>query len=315
MVKFIRVSSGTAAILGLTEERPWIKCETAYLLTARPCLAKCKFCSQSVKEKTKYLSRIEWPKFELELVGEKLRTKNFKRVCIQCTKYPELFQDLIEILEVLALEKPISISAPPFDKKEMKVLKELNTERIGIHLDCVNEKLFSELKPFYNWDEHFKAIKAALKIFGDFRVTSHLIVGLGEKEEEVVAMIDNLHSKKVLTSLFPFTPIKGTPLESRKKPPLWSYRKLQVAHYLIHEGLVDLSDITFNENGEIIDFGIALERLYLDLYDPYIFSTRGCPNCRRPYYTESPGGEMYNYPYGLSRDLIKREVTLLKKFL
>jgi len=40
------------------------------------------------------------------------------------------------------------------------------------------------------------------------------------------------------------------------------------------------------------------------------FRTSGCSSCNRPYYNESPGTELYNYPSELSEDEADRALDL-----
>ncbi len=281
----VRVSYGSAIKLGLLKKRIDCLPTTIYLMTKGICTGKCLFCAQSNASGSEMLSRVIWPEFSLEDVLKNLKDE---RVCIQCLNYKNLFDDVMEIVE--NVDNEISVSAQPFSEEELKILSK-KIDRIGISLDCANKDLFERIKPTYSWDKHWKNLERAVKIFGDFKVTSHLIVGLGETEEEMVKIIQKLHEKKIKPSLFAFTPLKGTPLENKERPSLKKYRKIQLAYHLITE---DISrDFKF-KNGEIVDFGVKIED-YIE--NPVIYTTRGCPKCNRPYYNESPGGTIYNYPY------------------
>jgi biotin synthase len=281
----VRVSYGSAIKLGLLKKK--INClpMTIYLMTRGSCTGKCLFCAQANNSGSKMLSRIVWPEFSLEDVLKNLKDE---RVCIQCLNYKNLFDDILEIVE--SMDNKISVSAQPFSGKELKTLSK-KIERIGISLDCANKDLFEKIKPTYSWNEHWEKLEKAVEIFGDFKVTSHLIVGLGETEEDMVKVIRKLHRKKIKPSLFAFTPLKGTPLENKERPSLKKYRNVQLAYHLITGNISN--DFRFR-NGEIIDFGVKIED-YIE--NPVIYTTRGCPKCNRPYFNESPGGIIYNYPY------------------
>ncbi|HDN75643.1 MAG TPA: biotin synthase, partial [Acidilobales archaeon] len=66
---YIRVSYGTLSILGLQYYPSNVKPNIAYIMQYDPqgCLGKCSFCSQSryYKANKEFLSRIVWPKMDL----------------------------------------------------------------------------------------------------------------------------------------------------------------------------------------------------------------------------------------------------------
>ena len=140
-------------------------------------------------------------------------------------------------------------------------------------------------------------------------MTTHLIVGLGETEEEFVKTLQRCVDMGVYPALFAFTPIPGTLLSDNPPPPLASYRKLQLAHYLITKGMSRYEDMTFRNN-RLVDFGISNEQLKAVIWRGEPFMTSGCPGCNRPYYNERPGGPLYNFPRRPTLD----EIAKIEKF-
>ena len=71
----IRVSIGSATILGLTKNIMDAKPTTTYLLTYRPekCSANCGFCPQArmSKGRADMLSRVTWPPFPTDASGRR----------------------------------------------------------------------------------------------------------------------------------------------------------------------------------------------------------------------------------------------------
>jgi len=135
-----------------------------------------------------------------------------------------------------------------------------------------------------------------VQIFGRGRVSTHLIVGLGETEKGMVETIQRCVDSGVYPGLFAFTPIQGTVLENQPQPSLSQYRRLQLAHHLLTKGLVRCENMRFNEDGRLADFGVPTEQLWRVIHDAESFVTSGCPDCNRPYYNERPSGPIYNYP-------------------
>ncbi len=81
-----------------------------------------------------------------------------------------------------------------------------------------------------------RQLNEALEVFGKGNVSTHVIVGLGETEKEAVEVIQRCVDMGVLPALFAFTPVRGTALEAKSPPKLESYRRVQLARYLIVNG-------------------------------------------------------------------------------
>jgi len=190
---------------------------------------------------------------------------------------------------------PISVSCQPLRSKDFRKLARLGVERISIALDAATPELFKRVKgDGYTWDGHIKALKQARIVFGNF-VTTHLIVGLGESEEEMIRTIQFLHDMGITVGLFAFTPVPGTPLYSKRPPDITSYRKIQLSRFLIVSGKKRVEQMRFL-NGRLADFGMDREALKRIVRSGEPFRTSGCPHCNRPFYNESPRGPLYNYP-------------------
>jgi len=306
----IRVSIGSAIVLGLTEGRLDAEPTTAYLLTYKKgrCQASCAFCPQSrlSQGRADMLSRIVWPVFPTEEVIPRIKDafqqKKIVRVCIQALNYPSVVQDIAALARRISesSEIAISVSCQPLSREDLERLADAGAQRIGIPLDAVTEEIFNRVKGSgiggpYRWEGHFKALREAVEIFGRGNVTTHLIAGLGETGEEFVKMIQLCVDLGVYPALFAFTPIPGTVLSSRPSPPIDYYRRLQVAHYLITKGIRRYEDMAF-KNGQLVDFGVSKDELRKIIMKGEPFMTSGCPGCNRPYYNERPSGPLYNIP-------------------
>lgn len=311
-IEKIRVSVGSASVLGLgTIAKFKDPPTTCYIMTYkdRHCIANCGFCPQarSSHSSEEMLSRVNWPVYSFKNFLSKLKylqpSKKFRRICIQTLNYPENFIDLIEIITQIRnnTDIPISVAIPPMSKEKLKKLKTVGVQRVGIALDGATPEVFNKIKGSevngpYRWNQHIKKLMEALKIFSEGFVSTHIIIGLGETEQEVIERIGELHSLKILVSLFAFTPIKGTRFESKSQPSLLSFRKLQLGRYLIVNEDKKLKDFNFSVKGNLVNFNINRRELQNIVYNTDAFLTSGCPGCNRPYYTSKPSGPIYNYP-------------------
>jgi biotin synthase-related radical SAM superfamily protein len=321
----VRVSVGTASVLGLLRYRLSVSPTTAYLMTYTEgsCLANCSFCAQARDHQANrdQLSRVVWPDYPLDRVIDGFRNPVhdvLERVCVQVIYYPGFLDDTVDLVRLLREETglPVSVDTCPVDKESLLRLREAGAEMISIPLDGATPRIFDEIKGRdvkgpYRWERHIEALRAAVEVFGDDNVGSNLIVGLGETEKEATELIQMLHDMKVKTVLFAFTPLAGTRLEDLPPPQLENYRRLQAARHLIVNGHAAMEDMSFDEDGKITSYGEV--DLYAVLGDGVAFMTTGCPGCNRPFYNERPSGPFYNYPRPLKEDEIKEELASLKK--
>ncbi len=310
----VRVSYGTAIAMGLVNARMMAKPTTAYLMTYWPgrCRNDCAFCAQARSSKADWekLSRVTWPVFELDEVLEALPKGSFSRVCLQTIDYPDLVEDVLTLIsELERAGLPISISITPVDDNVLEEFRERSVDYIGVGLDVASKRLFGKLKRgLYSWEAMWDFTERAVRTFGRGRVFVHLIVGLGETDREIVETMVQAYEMGAEVSLFAFTPIKGTPLESGRSPSLERYRRLQIARYLVEKGY---SMETFAFDGdELKGFTISQDEL-LRILPTSVFATHGCPACNRPYYNERPKKEPYNFPFPPNRGYFEEYITRL----
>jgi len=309
--KTIRVSVGSAVVIGLLNEKLDAAPTTAYLMTYRKgkCIANCGFCPQArgSHSRADALSRVSWPVFAtknvLDGIEKGFEDGKIRRVCFQALNYPEVFTHLLALIKAIRQKAkvPISISCQPLSSENIRKLAEAGAERIGIPLDVATKELFDKIKGLaaggpYSWEKQFKLLSEAVHIFGKGKVSTHLIVGLGETEREMVEIIQCCVDMGVLPALFAFTPIAGTTLERVPQPPIQKYRRIQIARHLIVHGIARYEDMRFDEEGCTSDFGVGEQTLLQIVQMGEPFLTSGCPNCNRPYYNEKPSGPIYNYP-------------------
>ncbi len=323
--RLVRVSLGTALVLGLAQGKLDARPSTAYFMTysGSRCTANCRFCSQARDSSSRgdMLSRVTWPTFSTADALEKLRhvskTSTIKRACIQALNYSQVFDDVASLVEAVKKESSlaVSVSCQPLNANDISLMKRRGADRLGLPLDAATREVFDNIKGKtaggpYVWDKQLDMLRKAVAIFGKNNVSTHLIVGLGETEEEIIAMIQKCVVMGVLPGLFAFTPVKGTSLEDMRQPPIKSYRRIQMARFLILEG-ADKEKMSFNLKGELVDFGVKNRVLHDAADSGAPFLTSGCPSCNRPYYNEKPSGPIYNFP----RKPSAQEILLIKKNL
>jgi biotin synthase-related radical SAM superfamily protein len=285
---------------------------TAYLLTYSEwkCTANCGFCSQARDSKSRadVLSRVTWPAFAAREVLSKLKTASqrgiVKRVCIQTLNYPAVLKELLTLVKELKRIRvgiPVSVCYQPLNKEGMVKLRQAGVDRISIPLDAATEDAFERVKGSlaggpYDWGRQHDALLEAAEVFGRGRVSTHLIVGLGETEKEMMKSTQWCVDNGIYPALFSFTPVPGTSLEHHAPPTISHYRRTQLARYLIVRGELRIEKMSFDLEGSIIDFGVSQRELNSAIQSGCPFVTSGCPDCNRPYYNEKPSGPLFNFP-------------------
>ena len=311
LVELVRLSLGTAIEIGLESGNKTPNFTTAFLMTYREegCEANCAFCpqAQDSTSASDRLSRISWPEFELtEIIENWPPPGQFRRICIQTICFPEVVNEVVEIVRALrkVSKLPISVAIHPIPTEDMQRLKDVGVTNIGIALDASTETIFDEIKgetrgSMYRWEKHKQSLLDAQTIFGGGYVTTHLIIGLGETEKEATDFIFDMNDAGISVGLFAFTNIKGTSLENHPQPDLSMYRRIQVVRHLIAKGQLNRDQVNEAIDNRII-LDVSPDILREALSSGVAFQVTGCKGCNRPFYNERPRGPMYNYPRPLN---------------
>ncbi|NLA27299.1 MAG: radical SAM protein [Firmicutes bacterium] len=310
----IRLSLGTAALLGLIRMQTKSLPTTAYLLHGEGCLMNCSFCPQAREAQGRggRLGRVTWPPFSKKEVVAALQRaagEGLQRICLQAVCEPGIRDTLAGLVRLLSesVTLPLSLSAPVRSTAEAALLFKAGAERISIAIDAASDELYSRHKGG-NLQKRLALLRECARLWPG-RMNTHLICGLGETEEELALLLHLLQREGITVGLFAFTPLKGTALEGQPPPEPASYRRLQSLHYLLRQGHVSWKNLHFSE-GRLISFGIGENEMRHLLGGGEAFQTSGCPGCNRPYFNERPGGFIYNYPHPLSTAEIAAALSL-----
>ncbi len=313
----MRLSAGTAACLGLTGSIMDTYPTTAYLLSGKSCLMNCAFCPQGFgsSEALKRLGRISWPEYAWADLEEKLarpEESGIRRLCLQSVRHENGIETLLQEIDRLkkVTDLPLSLSAWIRNPAEAKELFAAGVERMSISLDVVNPEAFRKIKGGSQADRIKLLLNCAENYPG--QMSTHLICGLGESEEETLTLAASLIKAGVTLALFAFVPLRGTTLENVAPPALDSYRRIQTAVHLLRIKAASNSNFQF-QAGQLISFGFPQEELIKLLADGTAFRTSGCPDCNRPYYNERPGGTIYNYHRPLTQQELTTAIETMKK--
>ena len=322
--KYVQTSLAGAIGLGLEQGKflRGVKCTCLNLLLTykNGCRGACSYCGlargRDQGEDPTFI-RVKWPTYPLEEILSRTKNKKhaFKRACVSMITHNRALEDTCTIIQQVRQGTGLPVSgllAPTAmkGKGDLEAVKAAGADRVGIAIDAATQELFEkhrgrEVNGPHRWERFWQGVDDAVEVFGRYQVGVHLIVGLGETEQEMTGIISRAYRMGALTHLFSFFPEAGTRLERYPQPPLGQYRRVQLVRHLINEGVITGESVGYSPRGEIVDFGVNIEKY---LKDGMVFMTSGCPGedglvaCNRPFGNERASEPMRNYPFLPSDD-------------
>jgi radical SAM protein (TIGR04043 family) len=109
---------------------------------------------------------------------------------------------------------PIQVQCePPGDLDWIRELHEAGATAIGIHVEALDDEVRRRWMPGKSTvplAEYEAAWDEAVRVFGPNRVSTYLLVGLGEDPDELIAGAGRLIERGVYPFVVPFRPMRGT---------------------------------------------------------------------------------------------------------
>jgi len=325
--KYIKTSMAAAMTLGLKQGKFYrnakLYCINLLLTYSNGCVGRCGYCGLNRKRPGKFekksFIRVDWPTYETKEVVNRMNEhrKNIERVCISMVTNKRAKNDVLVLTKTIldSIDIPVSALITPtlLTKDDLKDLKESGVERLGIAIDLATEKLFTKFRgPVHKWEKYWSLFKEGLEVFGERMIGSHFMVGMGETEKQMTLAIQKIYDIGGLTHLFSFFPEPNSELAHHPQPPIDQYRRIQLAGFLIDQGISNTFRMEFDENERIIGYGIDNENLENTINSGIPFMTSGCPGkdsmvaCNRPFANSLPGPNFRNFPFIPTKKDIER---------
>jgi biotin synthase len=311
---------------GLFYREARLHCINLLLTYNAGCAARCAYCGLS-KERSgihheKSFIRVPWPAYKsAEIIqGIARRQERVKRICISQITNKRAIGDSVILCRRLrgSFDIPVSLLISPtiVERGDLIDFKSAGADKIGVAIDLATPELFdryrgSGVKGPHRWDTYMDRLAEAIEIFGTRNAGAHLVTGMGETEEQMVAAIQYIQEMGGWTHLFSFFPEQGSQMAHHPMPALDHYRRIQLARYLIDAKLSHAGRFRYDRDHGISDFGVAAETLEAVISSGEPFRTSGCPGydgqvaCNRPFANSRPGPEMRNYPFPPTRSDIE----------
>ncbi|GAA4082372.1 MSMEG_0568 family radical SAM protein [Zhongshania borealis] len=117
---------------------------------------------------------------------------------------------------------PIQVQCePPADDIWLHRLKAAGADALGMHLEAVSDRVRKAIMPgkaSVPLSRYMSAFKTAVALFGRGNVSTYILAGLGDTEDEILAMGLKLIDMGVYPFVVPFVPVAGTPLQNHPTP-------------------------------------------------------------------------------------------------
>lgn len=322
--EYLRMSLAAAMTLGFKQglfyRNAKLYCINLLLTYREGCAARCAYCGLSKKRPGTYSGksfiRVTWPTYALSDIIARIleRQERVKRICISMLTNRRGIHDTKDICRRLraSFDIPVSLLISPtiLNRNDLLDFKAAGADKIGVAVDLATPELFDRFRGRgvggpHRWATYWDCLADALEIFGPGQVGPHLMVGMGETEQEMCAVIQRARDMGGETHLFSFFPEDSSALADagHEPPPMDQYRRIQLARYLIDTDRQRSDRFDYDAGGRIASFGLSAREIDAVINSGIPFQTSGCSGrdgqvaCNRPFGNSRPGPDMRNYPF------------------
>lgn len=337
--EYVQMSTAAAITLGIMRGRMYrcacTRCLNLLLTYPEGCRANCAYCGLARHREAerdyadRNFIRVDWPAVPLEttvdIVARDGAASPFHRMCISMITHPRSDEDTVTVLRkwtarIDPATIPVSILSNPttMTREDVKRLKDLGADIFTVALDAATPEIFDRtrgkgVQSPHSWAKYWEILLAARDIFGPQKFGAHIIVGMGETEHDVLALVQKLVDLGGHSHMFCFFPEKGSLMDHLPATPRDQWRRVQLARYLIDYRGVRVEHMSFDEEGRVTGFGISQGELDAVIDEGVAFRTSGCPGkfrddvsaCDRPY-GDSPPSNIASYPFQPNRTDLRK---------
>ena len=327
---YVQMSTAAAITLGVVNGKMHrcgcTRCLNLLLTYPEGCRANCAYCGLARHREAerdyadRNFIRVDWPAVPMDevvdIIARDVEGTPFHRMCISMITHPRSDEDTVTVLKKWTSKIdpsaiPVSILSNPttMTRADVQLLKDLGSDIFTVALDAATPALFDRTRGKgvdspHSWKKYWEIMMDARDIFGPQKFGAHIIVGMGETEHEVLSLVQQLVDLGGHSHMFCFFPEKGSLMDHLPATPRDQWRRVQLGRYLIDYCGQRVDNMRFDENGRVVDFGLAAGELDTIIDKGIAFRTSGCPGkfaedisaCDRPY-GDSPPSNIASYPF------------------
>jgi lipoyl synthase len=347
--EYVQMSTAAALTLGIMTGKmhrcECTRCLNLLLTYPEGCRANCAYCGLARHREAerdyadRNFIRVDWPAVPMEqvvdIVARQGELTPFHRMCISMITHPRSDADTVTVLEqwtarIDPASLPVSILSNPttMERADVERLHGLGADIFTVALDAATPEIFDRtrgkgVQSPHSWKKYWEILMDARAVFGPQKFGAHIIVGMGESEHDVLALVQRLVDLGGHSHMFCFFPEKGSLMDHLPATPRDQWRRVQLGRYLIDYRGVRVEHMKFDGEGRVTDFGLPQGELDSIIDAGTAFRTSGCPGkfaddvsaCDRPY-GDSPPSNIASFPFQPDKtDLrkIRRQLRIVEK--
>jgi lipoyl synthase len=347
--EYVQMSTAAALTLGIMTGKmhrcECTRCLNLLLTYPEGCRANCAYCGLARHREAerdyadRNFIRVDWPAVPLaqaiDIVARDGGKSPFHRMCISMITHPRSDADTVTVLKEWTARIdpstiPVSILSNPttMSRADVERLHGLGADIFTVALDAATPEIFDRtrgkgVQSPHSWKKYWEILMDAREVFGPKKFGAHIIVGMGESEHDVLALVQRLVDLGGHSHMFCFFPEKGSLMDHLPATPRDQWRRVQLARYLVDYRGVRVEHMKFDGEGRVVDFGLPQAELDAIVDAGTAFRTSGCPGkfaddisaCDRPY-GDSPPSNIASYPFAPNKaDVrkIRRQLRIVPK--
>jgi biotin synthase-related radical SAM superfamily protein len=180
--------------------------EQTYITISEQCRYDCKFCSVP-----KFQGRIKTLDHVLEIIEKVKKSGNLKTIAftsgVATTPENEINRVVEYVQAVKKYNVPVGVAVYPTQDSSQR-LKDAGVTEVKYNVETMDREIFERVcsgRKGHSLDFILTSLRDAVKVFGKNRVSSNIIIGLGETDDCVRKGVEYLAKMGVIAVLRPIT--------------------------------------------------------------------------------------------------------------
>ncbi len=174
----------------------------AYITVSERCIFRCRYCQVPLQPGR--VKTAEEVRSLVESVADRIDAISLTSG-VADTVAGEERRVLDAVREVRRFDLPIGVSIYPTLETPGRLLN-AGVNEVKFNVEAATPVLFARMCPGLDWQEMWAVLERSVDLFGEGRVYSNVIVGLGESDAELEGCIDALVERGVIPVLRPLNP-------------------------------------------------------------------------------------------------------------
>lgn len=158
------------------------------------CIYNCEFCATPLLKDSQ--KKDKSPAQVVQMILEASKNPDFQSVAITSGIVGSPKKTLDEMVNIITRIREnlreIEIGVEPYvmDEEDLKRLYSAGATEIKINIETFDKEIFDRICPQLDYDHVIKMLTQAVSVFGRGKVTTNILIGLGESDESVLEGVE-----------------------------------------------------------------------------------------------------------------------------